>query len=147
MNCTSSVTQCAVSFPYEMNTIFVFYLKKKKENKKESTHQKCSNLVGIEALTVLWWVTDRSCLNRKQTSIPLFLFSLRLRWLLLFVRAFVSGPSSCSTSIFACRSTVDESIWRFIASKLKFLCKGTFSWELPTLYNDPNEEEEDFIFY
>lgn len=46
------------------------------------------------------WVRDRNCLNQKQTSIPLFLFSLRLHWLLLFVHGFVSGPSSCSISIF-----------------------------------------------
>lgn len=83
--------------------------------------------MGFEALTVhLVSHTYRKRLNQKQTSVPLFLFSLRLHWLLVFVHGFVSGPSSCSTSIFTCSRTVHKSTPRVFASKLEFFLQRNF---------------------
>lgn len=53
---------------------------------------------------------------------------------LLFVHGFVSGPSSCSVSIFACSATVDESRARLLVALKE---------EHPTLCHYPNEEEEE----
>lgn len=110
MNC---MTQCAVFFPRETNIILTFILETALDKNNENLH-----IRNVQ----LWWelkcswctgeshIYCRHCLNQKQTSDPLFLFFLRLhRWLVFVHGFFSSSPSSCSSSIFTCSSTVHES--------------------------------------